>query len=194
MGCPGQARTRPRRNQPSQRCLEDRRAAAARRRPPPICNVQPPREAAAVMLRNQCATRCTSSRERAAIGRSSLGLHCATSSAATCANQRPMGRTPACIGRNKMMISRLPCWRLAPGSNRNYKKTGSSRLAAVDSSIRSTTERETPLSACTIRPDEIGTDGNSSKSWPEQLRRGAAATAWWSTAASEEREAAEWVL
>ncbi|KZV57279.1 hypothetical protein F511_33495 [Dorcoceras hygrometricum] len=68
--------------------------------------------------------------------------------------------------------------------------------AAVDSSIRSTTGMETPSSACTRRSDEISMDGNSSKSWPEQLRRGATAAAWWPTAAaaSEEREAAEWVL
>ncbi|KZV31946.1 Retrotransposon protein [Dorcoceras hygrometricum] len=33
----------------------------------------------------------------------------------------------------------------------------------------STTGRDTPSSACTRRPDEIGTDGNSSKSWPEQI-------------------------
>ncbi|KZV35879.1 hypothetical protein F511_35144 [Dorcoceras hygrometricum] len=56
--------------------------------------------------------------------------------------------------------------------------------AAVDSSIRSTTGRETPSSACTRRPDEINADGNSSKIWPEQLRRGAAAAAWWPTAAA----------
>ncbi|KZV19383.1 hypothetical protein F511_04244 [Dorcoceras hygrometricum] len=31
------------------------------------------------------------------------------------------------------------------------------------------TGRETPSSACTRKPDEIGTDGNSSKSWPEQI-------------------------
>ncbi|KZV44862.1 hypothetical protein F511_17278 [Dorcoceras hygrometricum] len=49
--------------------------------------------------------------------------------------------------------------------------------AAVDSSIRSTTGRETPSSACTRRPDEISVEGFSSKSWPEQLRRGAAAAA-----------------
>ncbi|KZV52227.1 dr1-associated corepressor [Dorcoceras hygrometricum] len=49
--------------------------------------------------------------------------------------------------------------------------------AVVDSSIRSTTGRETPSSACTKRPDEISADGFSSKSWPEQLRRGAAETA-----------------
>ncbi|KZV13616.1 hypothetical protein F511_45221 [Dorcoceras hygrometricum] len=104
MGCPGQARTKPRSKiQPSQNSAEDRRrTAAARRRPPPICNVQPPREASAVMLRSQCATRRTSSRERAATGRSSLGLHCATSSGTSCAKQRPMGRPPACIGRNMM--------------------------------------------------------------------------------------------
>ncbi|KZV29246.1 hypothetical protein F511_35914 [Dorcoceras hygrometricum] len=37
------------------------------------------------------------------------------------------------------------------------------------SSIRSTTGRETPSSACTTRPDEIGADGFSSSSWPEQI-------------------------
>ncbi|KZV23059.1 peptidyl-prolyl cis-trans isomerase, FKBP-type [Dorcoceras hygrometricum] len=49
--------------------------------------------------------------------------------------------------------------------------------AAVDSSIRSTTGRETPSSACTRRPDEISTDGNSSSRWSEQVRRGKAAAA-----------------
>ncbi|KZV43185.1 hypothetical protein F511_21816 [Dorcoceras hygrometricum] len=47
------------------------------------------------------------------------------------------------------------------------------------------TGRETPSSACTRRPDEIGTDGNSSKSWPEQI------PAWEAAAAAiwERREA-----
>ncbi|KZV18215.1 hypothetical protein F511_23994 [Dorcoceras hygrometricum] len=49
--------------------------------------------------------------------------------------------------------------------------------SSIYSSIRSTTGRETPSSACTRRPDEISTDGNSSKSWPEQVRRWAAAAA-----------------
>ncbi|KZV52345.1 zinc finger CCCH domain-containing protein 41-like [Dorcoceras hygrometricum] len=35
--------------------------------------------------------------------------------------------------------------------------------------IRSTTESKVPSSTCTRRPDEISTDGNSSKSWPEQI-------------------------
>ncbi|KZV30887.1 hypothetical protein F511_33549 [Dorcoceras hygrometricum] len=39
------------------------------------------------------------------------------------------------------------------------------------------TGRETPSSACTRRPDEISVDGNSSKSWSEQVRRWAAAAA-----------------
>ncbi|KZV39256.1 hypothetical protein F511_14886 [Dorcoceras hygrometricum] len=59
----------------------------------------------------------------------------------------------------------------------NTVKISCETLAAVDSSIRSTTGRETPSSACTIRPDEISTDGFSSKSWPKQLRRGAATAA-----------------
>ncbi|KZV35748.1 pentatricopeptide repeat-containing protein [Dorcoceras hygrometricum] len=60
--------------------------------------------------------------------------------------------------------------------------------------IRATTGRETPSSACTRRPDEIGTNGNSSKSRPEQIPAREAATAWWPTAAAaseERREAAE---
>ncbi|KZV57525.1 peroxisome biogenesis protein 2 [Dorcoceras hygrometricum] len=43
------------------------------------------------------------------------------------------------------------------------------RRRTVDSSIRSTTGRETPSSTCTRRPDEISTDGFSSKGWPEQI-------------------------
>ncbi|KZV49957.1 hypothetical protein F511_04265 [Dorcoceras hygrometricum] len=35
--------------------------------------------------------------------------------------------------------------------------------------IRSTTGSKVPSSACTRRPDEISTDGNFSKSWPEQI-------------------------
>ncbi|KZV28958.1 cleavage stimulation factor subunit 2-like [Dorcoceras hygrometricum] len=35
--------------------------------------------------------------------------------------------------------------------------------------IKSTTGSKVPLSACTKRPDEISTDGNSSKSWAEQI-------------------------
>ncbi|KZV57795.1 hypothetical protein F511_27365 [Dorcoceras hygrometricum] len=35
--------------------------------------------------------------------------------------------------------------------------------------IKSTTGIKVPSSACTRRPDEISTDGNSSKSWPEQI-------------------------
>ncbi|KZV21096.1 hypothetical protein F511_33226 [Dorcoceras hygrometricum] len=35
--------------------------------------------------------------------------------------------------------------------------------------IKSTNGSKVPSSACTRRPDEISTDGNSSKSWPEQI-------------------------
>ncbi|KZV29315.1 sucrose synthase [Dorcoceras hygrometricum] len=35
--------------------------------------------------------------------------------------------------------------------------------------IKSTTGRKVPSSACNRRPDEISTDGNSLKSWPEQI-------------------------
>ncbi|KZV35688.1 putative sulfite oxidase [Dorcoceras hygrometricum] len=78
MGCPGQARTKPRRNQPSQRCQRHRRTAAAAKyrtaaaahrrakrdaRPRATSRVQRPTTArrAAVMLRNQCASRRPSS-------------------------------------------------------------------------------------------------------------------------------------
>ncbi|KZT75551.1 hypothetical protein F511_47424 [Dorcoceras hygrometricum] len=44
-------------------------------------------------------------------------------------------------------------------------------------SIRSTTGYETPSSACTRRPDEIGVDGFSSSSWPEQVPAKEAAAA-----------------
>ncbi|KZV41551.1 hypothetical protein F511_17983 [Dorcoceras hygrometricum] len=43
--------------------------------------------------------------------------------------------------------------------------------------IKSTTGSKVPSSACTRRPDEISTDGNSSSRWPEQVRRGKAAAA-----------------
>ncbi|KZT75516.1 hypothetical protein F511_47459 [Dorcoceras hygrometricum] len=48
-----------------------------------------------------------------------------------------------------------------------FQEPGASRLIAVDSSIRSTTRLKTPSSDCTRSPDEIGTIGFSSKSWPE---------------------------
>ncbi|KZV58532.1 hypothetical protein F511_16393 [Dorcoceras hygrometricum] len=58
-------------------------------------------------------------------------------------------------------------WRLAP-----TRITG--RLALHGSGgrlrlIRSMTGSKVPSSACTRRPDKISTDGNSSKSWPEQI-------------------------
>ncbi|KZV18591.1 hypothetical protein F511_15664 [Dorcoceras hygrometricum] len=43
--------------------------------------------------------------------------------------------------------------------------------------IKSTTGSKVPSSACTRRPDEISTDGNSSSRWPEQVWRGKAAAA-----------------
>ncbi|KZV17922.1 TMV resistance protein N-like [Dorcoceras hygrometricum] len=41
--------------------------------------------------------------------------------------------------------------------------------SAQTTSIRSMTGYETPSSACTRRSDEIGADGFSSSSWPEQI-------------------------
>ncbi|KZV35733.1 hypothetical protein F511_14088 [Dorcoceras hygrometricum] len=120
------------------------------------------------MLRSQCATRRTSSRERAATGRSSLGLHCATSSATSCAKQRPMGRPPACIDRNMMHLATTSFTRKPA-----LQAVGGGRLRR----IKSTTGSKVPSSACTRRPEEISTDGNSSSLWPEQVRRGKAAAA-----------------
>ncbi|KZV32726.1 mitochondrial tRNA-specific 2-thiouridylase 1-like [Dorcoceras hygrometricum] len=57
----------------------------------------------------------------------------------------------------------------APGSDQFHEETGTSRYAAVDYVNQVHDRKETPSSACTIRPGEISADGNSSKSWPEQI-------------------------
>ncbi|KZV35864.1 hypothetical protein F511_37108 [Dorcoceras hygrometricum] len=49
----------------------------------------------------------------------------------------------------------------APGSGQIHKETGTSRLAAVDLLIRSTTGNRTPSSICTRRADEFDTNGIS---------------------------------
>ncbi|KZV30755.1 hypothetical protein F511_03733 [Dorcoceras hygrometricum] len=70
-----------------------------------------------------------------------------------------------------------------PGSDQIHRESGTSTVGGGRSpnpvhdwkqdsfitSIRSTTRNETPSSACTRRPDEIGADGFSSSSWPEQF-------------------------
>ncbi|KZV38102.1 hypothetical protein F511_42518 [Dorcoceras hygrometricum] len=132
-------------------------------------------------LREGSAQHRPSSAQRLALDKASDRLPCVASA---CVKQRhPSGHRARRKLRALVIISATSC---AGQGQRSPPLRG--QRAAVDSSIRSTTGRETPSSAYTRRPDEISTDGNSSKSWPEQLRRGAA------TAASEEREAAEWVL
>ncbi|KZV43817.1 polygalacturonase-like [Dorcoceras hygrometricum] len=66
--------------------------------------------------------------------------------------------------------------RLAPTSFTRkpaLQTVGGGRLRLIKSTIGS----KVPSSACTRRPDEISTDGNSSSRWPEQVRRGKAAAA-----------------
>ncbi|KZV49607.1 hypothetical protein F511_24424 [Dorcoceras hygrometricum] len=80
-------------------------------------------------------------------------------------------------------FSGLPFWRLSawlrPVSRGNRHFTvGGGRLR--QSGPRG---NETPSSACTRKPDEIGADGFSSSSWPEQIPAREAAAA----AAFEER-------
>ncbi|KZV38370.1 hypothetical protein F511_19891 [Dorcoceras hygrometricum] len=58
------------------------------------------------------------------------------------------------------------CAWLRPVSRGNRHFTvGGGRLRLIES----TTGSKVPSSACTRRPDEISTNGNSSKSWPEQI-------------------------
>ncbi|KZV38557.1 hypothetical protein F511_27582 [Dorcoceras hygrometricum] len=69
-----------------------------------------------------------------------------------------------------MIFGVLPCWRLGawlqPESQGDWLFTvGGGRLRL----IKSTTGSKVPSSACTRRPDEISTNENSSKSWPEQI-------------------------
>ncbi|KZV21026.1 hypothetical protein F511_28248 [Dorcoceras hygrometricum] len=67
----------------------------------------------------------------------------------------------------KLKESRLEvCAWLQPESQGDWLFTvGGGRLRL----IKSTTGSKVPSSAYTRRPDEISTDGNSSKSWPEQI-------------------------
>ncbi|KZV42914.1 3-methyl-2-oxobutanoate hydroxymethyltransferase 2, mitochondrial [Dorcoceras hygrometricum] len=173
MGCPGQARTKPRSKiQPSQQSAGDRRRTAAG-----AANMQRPATArssgrdVAQPVRNLR----TSLRERAATGRSSLGLHCTTSSATSCAKQRPMGRPPACIGRNMIynmatIVLKDPNLALIPLLG-NGGRSGSRLPAIHESGPR-------PEGRLLSQPALEGLT---------------AAAAWWPTAAaaSEEREAAE---
>ncbi|KZV30916.1 hypothetical protein F511_31347 [Dorcoceras hygrometricum] len=58
----------------------------------------------------------------------------------------------------------------APGSNQIHRESGSSNVGGGIHLIRSMTGNTSPSSACTRRPDEFGTDGNSSKRRSEQVR------------------------
>ncbi|KZV55037.1 hypothetical protein F511_10159 [Dorcoceras hygrometricum] len=79
--------------------------------------------------------------------------------------------------------SRTASQRLAPTSF--MRKPALQTVGGGRSSIRSTTGIKTPSSACTRRPDEFSTDGNSSARWLEQVRRrGGGGGAWWRPAAA----------
>ncbi|KZV28949.1 poly(rC)-binding protein 3-like [Dorcoceras hygrometricum] len=56
-------------------------------------------------------------------------------------------------------------WRLPESQGDWLFMVGGGRISL----IRSTIGSKVPSSACTRRPDEINTDGNSSKSWSEQI-------------------------
>ncbi|KZV50702.1 hypothetical protein F511_19614 [Dorcoceras hygrometricum] len=68
-----------------------------------------------------------------------------------------------------MKVTLLASRRLAPTSY--TRKPALQTVGGGRSSIRSTTGIKTPSSACTRRPDEFSTDGNTSARWPEQVRR-----------------------
>ncbi|KZV42999.1 hypothetical protein F511_41835 [Dorcoceras hygrometricum] len=73
-----------------------------------------------------------------------------------------------------------PCWRLGVWlqPENSQGKSGSSRYAAVDPPIRSTTGINLPPSICTRRLDGFATDGITSARRSEQVRsRGGGA--WW---------------
>ncbi|KZV52361.1 hypothetical protein F511_04966 [Dorcoceras hygrometricum] len=78
--------------------------------------------------------------------------------------------------RNEFRIHNDYWMRLSPTSftrKPEIQTVGGGRLRL----IKSTTESKVPSSACTRRPEEMSTDGNSSSRWPELVRRGKAAAA-----------------
>ncbi|KZV29847.1 hypothetical protein F511_33368 [Dorcoceras hygrometricum] len=86
---------------------------------------------------------------------------------------QPQGRGGPSRGRSQQFqqprLGRLDCYLAVPGSDQFLEETSLHGRLRKTTSIRSTTGYETPSSACTIRPDEIGVDGFSSSSWPEQI-------------------------
>ncbi|KZV33498.1 hypothetical protein F511_37309 [Dorcoceras hygrometricum] len=73
-------------------------------------------------------------------------------------------RLPATQRKFKIGAGKRAWLRPVSRGNRHFT-VGGGRLRL----IRSTTGSKVPSSACTRRPDEISTDVNSSKSWPEQI-------------------------
>ncbi|KZV30690.1 hypothetical protein F511_19483 [Dorcoceras hygrometricum] len=119
---------------------------------------------------NQQATAGGRSRNNCAKRRPALGRHARPARnevRAVAGHGRPPCATsahgvaravPRAMGRH---TRRLPAF---SRGNRHFT-VGDGRLRL----IRSTTGSKFPSSACTRRPDEISTNGNSSKSWPEQI-------------------------
>ncbi|KZV16873.1 putative disease resistance protein [Dorcoceras hygrometricum] len=170
MGCPGQARTKPRSKiQPSQQFARDRRRTAAAativargNRPNAFCRstrtvalpISQQRLQRLASIAQQIARRPAASGLATALA--TAGLHRATDCAAS-SSQRPISMREAAPS------IRPPCatsaW-LRPVSRGNWHFTvGGGRLRL----IKSTTGIKVPSSAFTRRPDEIITDGNSSK-------------------------------
>ncbi|KZV36850.1 zinc finger family protein [Dorcoceras hygrometricum] len=156
MGCPGQAQTIPRINQPSQRCREPRRTAAARWRSPPTHH--------AAAGRTRCRASPRESRRTAARRNSATTQTCARGQRPLAGHHARPARmvSPGCA---RAIVRRM---RLAPTSF--TRKPALQTVGGGRSSIRSMTGIKTPSSACTRRPDEFSTDENTSARWPEQVR------------------------
>ncbi|KZV49382.1 hypothetical protein F511_10922 [Dorcoceras hygrometricum] len=166
MGCPGQARTKPRRKLAVASQPKIRRTAAAAANI--ACGAWP--HAAAPSAASSSARHGAQSRP----ARNNLRTGCRPVSGHR-AEQRPtIGRyaRPARGGAAACGSAGQP--RLAPT---NFtRKPALETVGGGRSSIRSTTGIKTPSSACTRRPDEFSAGGNTSARWPEQVRRRAAAT------------------
>ncbi|KZV41688.1 Leucine Rich Repeat family protein [Dorcoceras hygrometricum] len=147
-------------------------------------NIAPQRPASVAQPRPQGATAALQSRDKARhcaaiVGETQRRIQAATSG--HLCNPFARGRSHAqpivvrpvrnvLRGVADKRTSRAHVGAAARGGGRLLKAFDSiSNLKRDITSIRSTTRCETPSSACTRRPDEIGADGFSSSSWPEQF-------------------------
>ncbi|KZV25277.1 kinesin heavy chain [Dorcoceras hygrometricum] len=144
MGCPGQARKKPRINQPSRH----RRSIAGRR---------PPAAAATHEIHARQPRNVAPSAKHGRVQRRAPSDHRRPPCSATSA------RRPTIERHNNLRV-----WRpiIVHHCAASARRSGRGARQA-----RSTTGYETPSSACTRRPEEIGADGFSSKYWPTHGRR-----------------------